>query len=153
MVDDNILDLCSLSIHDIRSVGDLGVNKFLVRDVDQWSKIDDRSTNQGQAPERNKLDQPVAKKGRDKCLVALAADRKCACFETHNTSVHNVLGKKNALELNHKEVDELFNIPKCCFKRLAGNGVITFWSERSHETLRKGQSANTFQCSGRYSAG
>ena len=44
---------------------------------------------------------------------------------THSDGHCNILGKQNALELNDKEVDELFNVIEESLQGLLGNAVVS----------------------------
>ena len=48
---------------------DLCVNELLVLNIDQWSEEEGASTEEGQAPKRNDLDEVVGDEGRSECLI------------------------------------------------------------------------------------
>lgn len=54
-----ISDLNSLRVYDMVSIVKLLINELLVVDVDEWTKIDGRDADEGEAPQRNNLDKPV----------------------------------------------------------------------------------------------
>lgn len=47
---------------------DLCVNELLVLNIDQWSEEEDASTEEGQPPKRNDLDEIVGDEGGSECL-------------------------------------------------------------------------------------
>lgn len=53
---------------------DLCVDKLLVLDIDQWSEEEDTSTEEGQPPKRNDLDEIVGDEGRSECLRRVELD-------------------------------------------------------------------------------
>ncbi len=59
MVSRKILDLLSLRTGDVGRVLQVAVNELLVALVDQGGQVDDRSGDEGQAPEGSELDEPV----------------------------------------------------------------------------------------------
>jgi hypothetical protein len=63
-----ILDLLSLSIDQVVALLKLSINDLLVLDVDEGSEVGDGGSNQGQAPERDKLDEEVRNQRRKECL-------------------------------------------------------------------------------------
>lgn len=66
---------------------------------------------------------------------------------TYSKSFHQVFREQNALELNHEEVDELFDITEHIFERLAWDRQVFPWAERAHDALVDGKLAK--QLSGR----
>ena len=64
----NVLDLSSLLVYHIRDVLHLGVNDFLVRNVDQRHEEGDGGSHEGKPPKRDNLDEPVTQERRGECL-------------------------------------------------------------------------------------
>jgi hypothetical protein len=62
------LDLSSLLASDLATLLELSIDDLLVLDVDEGSEVGDESGDQGQAPERNELDEEVGDEGREECL-------------------------------------------------------------------------------------
>lgn len=58
-----ILDLVGLGADDAGGVVDVTVNKLLVVQVDEGTEVDDSGTDEGKAPERKPLDEPVGEEG------------------------------------------------------------------------------------------
>jgi hypothetical protein len=63
-----VLDLLSLSIDQVVALLKLSINDLLVLDIDEGSEVGDSGGNQGQAPERDKLDEEVRNQRRKECL-------------------------------------------------------------------------------------
>jgi len=63
------LDLLSLLVGNVVALLQLGVDDVLVLDVDQRAEEGDDGRDQGQAPERDKLDQEVGQEGCEEGLV------------------------------------------------------------------------------------
>jgi hypothetical protein len=62
------LDLRSLLASDLAALLELGINNLLVLDVDEGSEVGDESRDQGQAPERDELDEEVGDQGSEEGL-------------------------------------------------------------------------------------
>ena len=92
----HILHLGCLGIDNLGRVGQVGVNDFFVVDVDQWAKVGQRGSDEGQAPEWDDLDQPVGEEGSG----------------AGGYGDINVLGEEDPLKFDDEEVDELFDIFK-----------------------------------------
>lgn len=54
-----ISDLNSLRIYDVVSIVKLLINELSIVDVDEWTKVDGRDADEGEAPQRNNLDEPI----------------------------------------------------------------------------------------------
>lgn len=65
----NLLDLRCLASDDLACVVETIVYSLAVLDVDKWGQIDDEGRDQSEAPEGNKLDEPVGEEGSGKDLV------------------------------------------------------------------------------------
>jgi hypothetical protein len=106
-----VLDLRCLGTDHLVGVFEVGINDFLVGDVDQWCKIEGRDANERQSPEWDNLDEPVGDQGAKEGLERLASVTKCNVLGfIYCNSVRNILSKENTLELNDEEVDELLDI-------------------------------------------
>lgn len=119
MVTGEILDLSGLSVDDIGCVLKVVVDELLVSRVDEWAKIEHRDGDEGQAPDRSELDQPIGDEGGNEC----------------RNGVSRLLGEENTLEFDNEEVDELFHVFQGCFESLSGNCIILLGSERGGQTL------------------
>jgi hypothetical protein len=62
------LDLRRLLAGDLSALLELSVDDLLVRDVDEGREVGDEGGDQGQAPERNKLDEEVGDEGSEEGL-------------------------------------------------------------------------------------
>lgn len=115
----HILHLTCLGVDNLRSVGQVGVDELLIVDVGQRAKVGQRSSDEGQAPEWDNLDQPVGEEGS-------GAGSYGDC---------NILGEEDPLEFDDEEVDELFKIFKRGFKRLPRDGVVALGAEGRGKAL------------------
>lgn len=59
-----------------------------------------------------------------------------------------ILDEEDALELDHKEVDQLLNILQRRLKRFSGDGVVLPWAEGRREALVKDQLPSNFGSGG-----
>lgn len=71
MLSGQILDLICLVADDFSCMLKLGVDDFLVFDIDQWAQEDDAGEEERQAPERKELDQVVGQEGGEEGLEVL----------------------------------------------------------------------------------
>jgi hypothetical protein len=62
------LDLRSLVASDLTTLLKLSIDSLFVLDVDEGSEVGDKSRNQGQAPERDELDEEVRDQGSEEGL-------------------------------------------------------------------------------------
>ena len=115
---------------------DLCVNKLSVLNVDQWSEEEDASTEEGQPPKRNDLDEVVGDEGRSECLrrvepgsVTKTGKEKYEKRMAYSNRGDWVLSEQDALEFNDEEVDQLFEIVKGGLKGLLGDLVVSARSE------------------------
>lgn len=113
MVAGEVLELISLGVSDLRGIAEVVIDELFIGHVDQGTHVDGRDCDKGQAPEWNNLDEPVGEKSRDKA----------------SNGMNDILGKKNTLELNDEEVDELLDVLQRCFKSLPWNCVVLLGSE------------------------
>ena len=73
----NIFDLVCLLADNSVCVGNVLVDKLLVRDVDQRRKEDDACGNESQAPEWNDLEEPVGRESRSASLrIMMSSSQK-----------------------------------------------------------------------------
>lgn len=72
VVGSKVLDLGGLGVGNLRDVVDLLVDDFLVVDVDQGCEVDGRDTDQGEAPEGDKLDEEVGQQGNEEGLAQIS---------------------------------------------------------------------------------
>ena len=135
---------------------DLCVNELLVLNIHQWSKEEDGSTEEGQPPKRDDLDEVVGDEGRSECLrrVELVSITK-AGEEKYGTHAYGnrddgVLSKQDALEFNDEEVDQLFEIVKGGFKGLLGDLVVSARSETAGDSSAHNKFASNLSESGNY---
>lgn len=68
MVAGELLDLFGLLVDNVGGVLDVVVNELLIRLVDEWAEEEDRSGNEGEAPEWNDLDQVVGQESSNEGL-------------------------------------------------------------------------------------
>jgi len=111
---------------------DLCVDKLLVLDIDQWSEEEDTSTEEGQPPKRNDLDEIVGDEGRSEC----------------SNRGDWVLSEQDALEFNDEEVDQLFEIVEGGFKGLLGDLVVPARSETASNSSAHNEFAGNLSESG-----
>lgn len=107
------LGMVGLGVHKLLDLGNLLIDEFAVADVDQGSKVSDGCAEQGEAPDRNNLDEPVGKEGSNESLFCQLFNSLISNFRrevTYSSSVQDIFGEQNALELNKEEVCELLQI-------------------------------------------
>lgn len=63
------LDLSCLLASNLSTLLQLSINDFFVLDVDERSEVGDESSDQGQAPEWDKLDEVVGDQGSEESLM------------------------------------------------------------------------------------
>lgn len=68
MLASKILDLGSLLVDQVVALLKLSINNLLVLDVNEWANVGNGRGNQGQAPERDELDEEVGDQGCKECL-------------------------------------------------------------------------------------
>jgi hypothetical protein len=65
------LSMVGLGVDKLLDLGNLLIDDFTVADVDQRSEVSDGCAEQGKAPDRDNLDEPVGKEGRNESLFLL----------------------------------------------------------------------------------
>lgn len=70
----HVFDLLALLGDHVSSVLELSIDDFLVLDVDERTKVDGKSCDQGKTPEWNELDQEIGNEGGNESLNVLVAE-------------------------------------------------------------------------------
>jgi hypothetical protein len=154
MLAGEIFDLSSLSTDNLWSMVDLCVNELLILNIDQWSEEEGASTEEGQAPKREDLDEVVGDERRSECLrrVELGSVTKGEIWNAHAYSNRDdwVLSEQDALEFNDEEVDQLFEIVKGGFEGLLGDLVVSARSEAASNSSAHDKFAGDLSKSSNY---
>jgi len=106
-----VFHLVGLLVDDVAGIVDVVVNELLVLDVDKWSKEDDTVRNQGKAPQRHPLDEPVADE-RGNAGLQIVRYPHIICREgcTYTNSNPDVLREEDSLKLDNEEIEQLTEI-------------------------------------------
>lgn len=147
------LGMVGLGVDKLLNLGNLLIDKFAIADVDQRSKVSDGCTDQGEAPDRDNLDEPVGKEGSNESLFCQLFHSLFSNFRregTYSSSVQDVFGEQNALELNKEEVCELLQIFQNSLDSFFGQGVVFARTERTCQALVENELAGSFSSGGDY---
>lgn len=138
MLGGEVLDLVGLLANDVTSVLKVGVNDILVLDVDEGSEIDGACEEQSEAPKGKPLDENVRGEEGEKGLdIVSKRSRLGRGNDTYTNRCPDVLGEDDALELNHKEVDELLKVVEEALERLLGDGQVFARSHPGSQAISK----------------
>lgn len=108
MLASHLTHLRSLGIDDLGELLDLAVDQFAVGGVDEGAEEEDRGADEGEAPERDDLDEVVGEEGGE--------EGRAGC--------EDVLGEEEALRLDDEEVDQLVQVAGHRIQRRLGQGVV-----------------------------
>lgn len=158
MLAGHLLNLGRLGVDNLRRVGNLVVDEFLVGRVQERHEEGKARAEQCQAPVRDDLDQVVGHKGAKESLDAREPvsshfrGRRLALSpakrHTYGGRGKNVFSKQDALGLDDEEVDELMDVANNGVQRLLRHRVVPARPELRRESIAKDGLARNFSRNG-----
>ena len=128
----NAANLGSLGVDGLGSILDLLVNELLVGGVDKRNQESYSGADNSETPVGDELDEEV---GEESC-------------NTGGGRGEDVLGEKNTLGLNDKEVEKLVDVSDQAVEGFARNGVVSAGAELRSETVVKDKLSGSFSGDG-----